>query len=117
MGGGGGGGGDRRMRGSSIYYFNVCVCVCVMEVGCSWGGTRLVTQGPSYFNWGAAVEADANREQQLKHGEGLYDCKCRHELDPISHKNLYYGEFNTRHYTYRIFKFASLSCFLWLVKS
>ena len=79
----------------------MCVCpyVCVMEVGCLWGGTRLVTRdlrtstrtlqrmlrtlGMVWNSWGyermqsgsssrsecnrgAAVEADAIGEQQLK---------------------------------------------------
>ena len=67
----------------------VCVCVCMTEVVCSWGGTRLDvrtlnleyceecsrTLGPC-MGWnlsgqlgcsqGAAVEADAIGEQQLK---------------------------------------------------
>ena len=71
----------------------ICVLVCVTEVGCSWGGTRLVThdlrteprtlrrtfenighglessrtgEATNGCYRGAAVEADAIGEQQLK---------------------------------------------------
>ena len=61
-----------------LTYVCVCVCVRVTEVGCSWGGTRLVTRNlrASIYceecsrtldmGWKAAVEVDAIGEQQLE---------------------------------------------------
>ena len=51
----------------------VCVSVCVTEMGCTWGGTRLVRRdlhtlycvyvNTSGCNRGAAAKVDANGEQ------------------------------------------------------